>query len=95
MANVGQPRDPVAEFEFRVACQFAALCKSAQKVGCLLKVKDLPPAARSCAPGMEVSIYQHPGSERIWKATFPGKAGCGPFGFYTPAGDKFPGNFSR
>jgi hypothetical protein len=35
---------------------------------------------------MEVSIYQHSGSKRIWKATFPGKAGCGPFGFYTPAG---------
>jgi hypothetical protein len=35
---------------------------------------------------MEVSVFQHPGSECILKSTFPGKAGCGPFGFYTPAG---------
>ena len=85
MANVGQPRDPVEEFEFRVACQFAGLRKAAQKAGCLLKPPDMP-AHSFGRGGMEHEVWHDKPGGRYWKATFPGKAGCGPFGFYTPAG---------
>jgi hypothetical protein len=85
MADVGQSRDPAAEFEFKVACQFAALRKAAQKAGCLLKVASLPGHSFGRA-GMEHEVWHDQPGRRYWKSTFPGKAGCGPFGFYTPAG---------
>ena len=85
MANVGQSRDPVAEFECRVASQFAALRKAAKETGCLLKPAQMP--ARSYGRGgMEHEVWHDQPGKRYWKATFPGKSGCGPFGFYTPAG---------
>ena len=37
MANVGEPRDPVAEWEARVEAQFEALWKFAKSRGCALK----------------------------------------------------------
>ncbi|MDB6139036.1 MAG: hypothetical protein JWO94_2108 [Verrucomicrobiaceae bacterium] len=86
VANVGQPRDQVTEWEERVASQFAALKAWAKGCGCLLKAGDLPPPLTSCTPGREVSVYQEARSQRVWKATFPNQAGCGPFGFFTPAG---------
>ncbi len=35
---------------------------------------------------MEHEVWHDQPGRRYWKSTFPGKAGCGPFGFYTPAG---------
>ena len=35
---------------------------------------------------MEVTVYFHGTSRRVWKATFPGKSGFGHFGYYTPSG---------
>lgn len=40
---MGEPRDPVAEWEVRVEAQFAALKKFAASCGCSLKEKNLPP----------------------------------------------------
>ncbi len=85
MADVGQSRDPVAEFEFRVARQFAGLRKAAQKAGCLLKPQNMP-AHSFGRGGMEHEVWHDKPGRRYWKATFPGQAGYGPFGFYTPAG---------
>jgi hypothetical protein len=35
---------------------------------------------------MEHEVWHDKPGRRYWKSTFPGKAGYGPFGFYTPAG---------
>ncbi len=86
MANVGEPRDPVAEWESRVAGQFAALKKFAANRGCALKPADMPPALKSATPGREITAFHDAVRDRVWKATFPGKAGFGPFGHFTPAG---------
>ncbi|MDB6075780.1 MAG: hypothetical protein JWO89_3420, partial [Verrucomicrobiaceae bacterium] len=85
-ANVDQPRYQVTEWEERVAAQFADLKAWGISCGCLLRTANLPPPFTSCAPGREVSVYQEARSQRVWKATFPNQAGCGPFGFFTPAG---------
>lgn len=37
-------------------------------------------------PGREITAYHDPVRDRVWKATFPGEAGFGQFGYYTPAG---------
>ncbi len=86
VANVGQPRDPVAEWEDRVSRQFASLKAWAKSNGALLTKADLPPRLPGCAPGREVAVYYDGSSRRVWKATFPGQAGVGPFGHFTPAG---------
>jgi hypothetical protein len=31
-------------------------------------------------------VYLHSKTKRVWKATFPGQAGFGQFGYYTPGG---------
>ncbi len=36
--------------------------------------------------GLEHEIYHAVGGDRYWKSTFPGQAGFGPSGFFTPAG---------
>jgi hypothetical protein len=83
---VGQPRDPVTEWEERVAAQFKALATFAKSSGCALKDGDLPPVFRGATPGREITAFLHPAQRRVWKATFPGQAGFGHFGYYTPAG---------
>jgi hypothetical protein len=85
MANVGQPRDSVAEWEERVADQFRALEDFAKNRGCALKDRDLPPRGFGKS-GQEHEVFHAPGARRFWKSTFPGQSGFGPFGFYTPAG---------
>lgn len=86
LANVGQPRDSVAEWEERVAAQFEALEEFAKSCGRALSDADLPPVFKGATPGREVTAYLHRTGSRVWKATFPGQSGFGPFGFYTPAG---------
>lgn len=83
---MGEPRDPVAEWEARVEAQFAALKKFAAGCGCSLKEKNLPPPLTAATPGREVTVYYEAVHRRVWKATFPGQAGFGQFGYYTPAG---------
>ena len=46
----------------------------------------MPPVLRGATPGREITAYLHPQDGRVWKATFPGEAGFGQFGYYTPAG---------
>ncbi|MCX6855641.1 MAG: hypothetical protein NTV80_12145 [Verrucomicrobia bacterium] len=85
VANVGQPRDSVTDWEERVQAQFSALQKFAQSRGCSLKEKHLPP--RACGKsGREHEVFHAPSARRIWKSTFPGESGFGQFGYYTPAG---------
>ncbi len=85
VANVDQPRDQVTEWEERVASQFAALKAWAKSCGRLLKDGDLP--VRGFGPsGREHEVFHDVVQSRFWKATFPNQAGCGPFGFFTPAG---------
>lgn len=86
LANVGQPRDSVTEWEERVAAQFQALEDFAKRRGCALRSSDIPPLFRGATPGREITAYLHPLGSRVWKSTFPGQSGFGPFGFYTPAG---------
>jgi hypothetical protein len=86
VADVGKSRDPVEEWEHRVAIQFAALKAWAKGCGRLLAEKDLPPRLPGATPGREVTVYLHAERRRVWKATFPGQAGFGQFGYYTPAG---------
>ncbi len=76
MANVGQPRDPVAEWEARVEAQFQALRRFASRRGCSLKEGDLPVRAFGKS-GREHEVFHAPGARRFWKATFPGQAGFG------------------
>ncbi len=85
MADVGEPRDPVAEWEARVEAQFAALKKFAAGCGCSLTDADLPRRAFGKS-GREHEVFHAPGALRYWKSTFPGQAGFGQFGYYTPAG---------
>ncbi|MDB6117434.1 MAG: hypothetical protein JWO08_1215 [Verrucomicrobiaceae bacterium] len=85
VANVDQPRDQVTEWEERVAAQFAGLKAWAKSCGCLLKTENLP--KRAFGPsGREHEVFHDVVQSRFWKATFPNQAGCGPFGFFTPAG---------
>ncbi|MBL9157080.1 MAG: hypothetical protein JNJ70_06405 [Verrucomicrobiales bacterium] len=86
LANVGQPRDSVTEWEERVATQFQALEDFAKRRGRALRSSDMPPLFRGATPGREITAYLHPFGSRVWKSTFPGQSGFGPFGFYTPAG---------
>ena len=86
LADVEQPRDSVTEWEDRVRDQFAALKRFAKKIGCTLKQSDLPPGLPGATPGREVTVYLDSRSRRVWKATFPGEAGFGQFGYYTPEG---------
>lgn len=86
VANVGQPRDPVTEWEERVAAQFKGLQRFAKSSGCALTEADLPPVLRGATPGREITAYLHAAQRRVWKATFPGESGFGQFGYYTPAG---------
>ena len=86
VANVEEPRDPVAEWEFHVQCQFKALESWARKRGCLLRVRDVPPQLPGCRPGREVIVHYDPVILRVWKVTLPGQSGVGPSGFFTPAG---------
>lgn len=85
MADVGQPRDPVAEWEARVAAQFEALASFAKSSGCALKERDLPSRAFGKS-GREHEVFHAGAGTRFWKSTFPGEAGFGQFGYYTPAG---------
>ena len=85
MANVGQPRDPVTEWEERIAAQFRALKAWATRRGCLLTACDLPPRDFGKS-GQEHEVYHEPSGRRFWKSTFPGQCGFGQFGYYTPAG---------
>ena len=85
MANVGQPRDSVTEWEERVAAQFDALEGFAKRHDCALKDRDLP-ARGFGKSGQEHEVFHAHGAARFWKSTFPGQSGFGPFGFYTPAG---------
>jgi Serine/Threonine/Tyrosine Kinase found in polyvalent proteins len=86
VANVGEPRDPVTEWEERVARQFKALKAFAKDRGCLLKTGDLPPRLPGATPGREVTVYLDSPARRVWKSTFPGQSGFGHFGHFTPAG---------
>ena len=86
LANVGQPWDPVEAFEARCRGQFQALEAAAKRSGGHLKSKDIPPLLPGAAPGREVTVFMDAVNRRVWKATFPGKSGCGPFGFFTKAG---------
>jgi hypothetical protein len=85
MANVGQPRDSVEAFEFFSRLQFQSLEAAAKTNGCLLKSKDIPPLLPGATPGREITAYFHAEAFRVWKSTFPGQAGYGPFGFFTPS----------
>jgi Serine/Threonine/Tyrosine Kinase found in polyvalent proteins len=85
VANVGQPRDPVTEWEDRVAAQFKALAQFAKSRGCYLTAADLPPRAFGKS-GQEHETYHATGALRYWKSTFPGQSGFGPFGYQTPGG---------
>ncbi len=85
VADVGEPRDQVTEWEERVAAQFAALKKFASSRGCSLKDRDLPPRAFGKS-GREHEVFHAPGAARFWKSTFPGQSGYGHFGYFTPAG---------
>jgi len=85
VANVGQPRDPVEEWEQRVAAQFEALEAWADGEGCLLTQRDLSPRAFGKS-GREHEVYHARSACRFWKSTFPGECGFGQFGYYTPAG---------
>ncbi|MBX7208863.1 MAG: hypothetical protein K1X78_11155 [Verrucomicrobiaceae bacterium] len=86
MAGVGQPRDPVTEWEERCKAQFAALKKFASSRGCSLSERDLPPPMTCIKPGREVSVYHDEVQRRVWKSTFPGQSGFGQSGYFTPAG---------
>jgi hypothetical protein len=86
VAGVGKPRDIVTEWEERVQAQFQALQEFAQSRGCALKERHLPPALTAITPGREITAYHDQVKGRVWKATFPGEAGFGQFGYYTPAG---------
>lgn len=86
VADVEKPRDLVEEWEYRVKNQFAALKRWASASGCLLSPSAIPPILSGATPGREITAYIHPASGRVWKATFPGEAGFGAFGYYTPAG---------
>ncbi len=86
LASLGKPRDIVTEWEERVQSQFEALKKFAASCGCSLKQKHLPPPLLSIKPGREITAYHDPILDRVWKVTFPGEAGFGQFGYYTPAG---------
>mgnify|MGYP003676009460 CR=1 FL=1 len=86
LADVEKPRDLVTEWEDRVREQFAALKSFAKRSGCTLKLGDLPPRLPGATPGREVTVYLDSPTRRIWKATFPGEAGFGQFGYYTPGG---------
>lgn len=85
MANVRKSRDPVEEWEFRVAAQFEALRAWSESLGILLTPKGLP-RRRFGAPGQEHEIFHRPGDPRLWKVTFPNQTGFGPSGFFTPLG---------
>lgn len=85
VAHVRQPRDPVEAWEFRVAAQFENLRAWADEQGRLLKPNDLP-KHRLGAPGQEHEVFHDRRTDRLWKVTFPGQAGCGPRGFFTPFG---------
>ena len=86
VANVGQSRDPVTEWEERVAAQFKALQRFAKSSGSDLTEADMPSVLRGSTPGREITAYLGVDRVRVWKATFPGEAGFGQFGYYTPAG---------
>lgn len=86
MANVGKPRDPIEEWEFRVRCQFEGLYRETQKCGCALSREDLPPKMLGASPGQEVEVFYDPVTDRVWKATYPNQSGKGPTGFFTVAG---------
>jgi len=86
VADVGQPRDQVTEWEERVEAQFEALRKFARGRGCSLKDRDMPPRLPGATPGREVTVYLEPITRRVWKSTFPGQSGFGQFGYYTPGG---------
>jgi hypothetical protein len=73
VANVDQPRDPVAEFEFKVASQFAALREAAQKAGCLLNARILPRHSFGRA-GMEHEVWHDQSGRRYWKTPQHGGA---------------------
>lgn len=85
VADVDEPRDPVAVWEAHVQAQFAALKKFASSCGCALTDKKLPPRAFGKS-GREHEVFHAPDAKRFWKSTFPGEAGFGQFGYYTPAG---------
>ncbi|MDP1586571.1 MAG: hypothetical protein Q8M07_02410 [Prosthecobacter sp.] len=85
VADVGQPRDPITEWEDRVAAQFKALQAFAKSCGCSLTERDLPARAFGKS-GREHEVFHAQGALRFWKSTFPGEAGFGQFGYYTPAG---------
>jgi hypothetical protein len=84
VANVGQPRDSVEAFEFFSRLQFQSLEEAAKTSGCLLKSANLPPRAFGKS-GREHEVFHEVGADRFWKSTFPGQAGYGPFGFFTPS----------
>ncbi len=86
MADVGEPRDPVAEWEARVKTQFEALRQFAKSRSCALTARDIPPRLPGATPGREVTVYLEPVTRRVWKSTFPGQSGFGQFGCYTPGG---------
>jgi Serine/Threonine/Tyrosine Kinase found in polyvalent proteins len=86
VANVDEPRDPVAEWERRVTAQFAGLKAWASRSRCLLKKGQIPSPLPGATPGREITAYIDPVRRRVWKATFPGECGFGQFGYYTPAG---------
>ena len=86
VANVGQSRDPVTEWEERVAAQFKAHQRFAKSSGSDLTEADMPSVLRGATPGREITAYLGVDRVRVWKATFPGEAGFGQFGYYTPAG---------
>ena len=86
LADVGQPRDPVEEWEWRCRAQFSSLRQFAFEAGCRLTESDLPLVFPGASPGREVSVYFDPRRARVWKATFPGQSGFGGFGYFTPAG---------
>jgi hypothetical protein len=86
LAGMGKPRDLVTEWEERVKAQFKALQKFAKGCGRSLKQKHLPPPMVAIKPGREITAYHDPVRDRVWKGTFPGEAGFGQFGYYTPAG---------
>jgi Serine/Threonine/Tyrosine Kinase found in polyvalent proteins len=86
VAGVGKPRDSVTEWEERVEAQFQALKHFAKSRRCSLKQSDLPPEMTAIRPGREITAYHDQSTGRVWKSTFPGEAGFGQFGYYTPAG---------